>query len=257
MSIKIGAQLYTVRSSCQTLEDFAQTLSRVAEMGYTSVQVSGSCSFEAQWLKEQLDKNGLTCDLTHVDYNRIINDTDRLVEEHKIFGCQYIGIGAMPGDYRGDEGKILAFCDAVQGAAKRMKELGCTLMYHNHAFEYEGIANGRNYMEILSDSAAAKEMGFTLDTYWVQYGGADVISEINRLKGRIPCVHLKDMEILEDGTRRYCPVGGGIQEYEKYLPVLESAGTKFAFVEQDNCFGRDPFECLKESYDYLKSLGLR
>ncbi len=255
--IKIGAQLYTVRSACQTLEDFAQTLSRVADIGYTTVQVSGCCDFEPEWLKEQLDKNGLTCELTHVDLDRITNDTDRLVAEHNVFGCKHIGIGSMPGESRESGAKVMEFCDSVKAAAARMKELGSTLMYHNHAFEYENTDNGRNFMEILSDNLPAGEFGFTLDTYWVQYGGADVVSEIKRLSGRIPCVHFKDMEILADGTRRYCPVGSGIQEYEKYIPALEAAGTKYAFVEQDNCFGRDPFECLKSSYDYLKSIGLK
>ena len=38
-TMQIGAQLYTVRESCQTLESFAQTLERIAEIGYKTVQV--------------------------------------------------------------------------------------------------------------------------------------------------------------------------------------------------------------------------
>jgi hypothetical protein len=36
MASKIAAQLYTVRAACQTPEDFADTVKRVAEMGYES-----------------------------------------------------------------------------------------------------------------------------------------------------------------------------------------------------------------------------
>ena len=32
---------------------------------------------------------------------------------------------------------------------------------------------------------------------------------------------------------------------------------KYIFVEQDNCFGEYPFECLKKSYQYLTSIGLK
>ena len=39
-TMQIGAQMYTVRESCQTLEGFAQTLERIAEIGYRTVQVS-------------------------------------------------------------------------------------------------------------------------------------------------------------------------------------------------------------------------
>ena len=36
-------------------------------------------------------ENGLKIVLTHSDWNRILNDTDRLIEEHDILGCDHIG----------------------------------------------------------------------------------------------------------------------------------------------------------------------
>ena len=41
--MKIGAQFYTVRNQCQTLDDFALTLRKVADIGYKTVQISGTC----------------------------------------------------------------------------------------------------------------------------------------------------------------------------------------------------------------------
>jgi len=64
------------------------------------------------------------------------------------------------------------------------------------------------------------------------------------------------MEILEDGTKRFTWVGNGILDFEAIAAALENTGTEYAFIEQDNCFGADPFECLKNSYNYLKSIGL-
>lgn len=55
MHMRIGAQMYTVRDSCQTLEGFAESLRRIADIGYRIVQVSGTCPFEGAWLKQQLD----------------------------------------------------------------------------------------------------------------------------------------------------------------------------------------------------------
>ena len=37
--MKIGAQLYTVRDFCKTLDGFSETLKKVADIGYTTVQV--------------------------------------------------------------------------------------------------------------------------------------------------------------------------------------------------------------------------
>ena len=59
--MEIGAQLYTVREYCKTLKDFEDTLKRIADIGYTNVQVSGSCAFAPEWLNEKLKENGLRC----------------------------------------------------------------------------------------------------------------------------------------------------------------------------------------------------
>ena len=40
--MKIGAQLFTVRMFTQTVDDFRETIRRVAEMGYRYVQISGA-----------------------------------------------------------------------------------------------------------------------------------------------------------------------------------------------------------------------
>jgi len=255
--MKIGAQLYTVRDYCQNLDDFAATLEKVAKIGYTAVQISGCCEYEPQWLKAQLEKNGLTCHLTHIEMEDIIRDPDQLVADHNVYGCKHIGIGYMPPEFRGDVAKVEDFCSRFDAASQRIRELGSKLMYHNHGFEYDDRGDGKNYMEMIADRFPATDLGFTLDTYWVEFANYDVVSEIKRLSGRLPCVHLKDMEILPDGTKRYCPVGSGVLDFEKILPAFEAAGTQWAFVEQDECFGEDPFACLQKSYDYLTSLGYR
>jgi two-component system chemotaxis response regulator CheV len=48
-----------------------------------------------------------------------------------------------------------------------------------------------------------------------------------------------------------------ILDFEKIVEAFLKAGTEFGYVEQDNCNGEDPFLCLKKSYDYLTSLGLK
>ncbi|MBQ4354848.1 MAG: sugar phosphate isomerase/epimerase [Clostridia bacterium] len=251
----IGAQLFTLRDYCKTLEDFSETLKKVADIGYTTVQVSGTCAYEAQWLRDQLKAAGLTCGITHYNYNRIINETEAVIEEHKTFGCRYIGVGSMPGGAAGYD----KFRTEAQIPAQKIHDAGLQFMYHNHAFEYENKReDGRPVMHHISDDFTAEQLGFTLDTYWVKAGGYDVIEEIKRLSGRLPVVHFKDMFINEAGEKKMSWVGGGNQlDFAKIIPAFEAAGTQFAYIEQDNCNGENPFDCLKKSYDYLTSLGLK
>ena len=130
-------------------------------------------------------------------------------------------------------------------------------MYHNHDIEYLTKIDGVPLMEILANHFSPDELGFTLDVYWVAAAGADIAGEIERLSGRIPCVHLKDMKHPEEGKRRYTWCGDGIIDFVKIRPALERAGTKYAFVEQDSTYPDepDPFVCLEKSLRYLTSVG--
>ena len=81
--MKIGAQMYTVREFCKDLDGFAETLAKLADLGFKFVQVSGTCAYEGEWLNEQLKKNGLECVITHNPYNEIMENTQATEEEHK------------------------------------------------------------------------------------------------------------------------------------------------------------------------------
>ena len=105
------------------------------------------------------------------------------------------------------------------------------------------------------ESFASEELGFTLDTYWVQAAGGDVVEWIDALKGRLPCVHLKDMA-MEKGGQVMAPVMEGNMNFPRILRHLEKAGTKYILVEQDTC-QESPFVCLEKSYRNVSSLGYK
>jgi sugar phosphate isomerase/epimerase len=135
-----------------------------------------------------------------------------------------------------------------------MKDAGMLFMYHNHNFEFEK-SDGKYYMERLMEEFTPAELGFTLDTYWLQAAGTDVCQWIERLKDRIPCVHLKDMAILRHEAVM-APVMEGNMNFTKILETLKNTNCEYLLVEQDVC-QESPFECLKKSYQNLAALGYR
>ena len=252
--MEIGVQFYTLRDKAQNLNDFSESLARVADIGYKTVQISGVCEFEPEWLKSELDKNGLKCVLTHWGYDEIKNEPLKAIEAHKIFGCNYIGLGSMPGGVK--EENLENFVNDYKNSANILKENGFKLFYHNHHWEFSRCKDGELIFDKILKSFSPDELGITFDTYWAQYGGACPSLWLKKLRGRIECIHLKDMEIVGD-EQRMAPVGYGNINFEKVVSSAEYAGAKYLLVEQDNCYGKDPFECLKMSYEYLKSIGLK
>jgi len=245
--MKIGAQLYTVRDKCKTIEGLYNTLEEVKKIGYNYVQLSGVCAYDPEDMRKKLDSLGLKCTLTHTDVNRMVNETEAVVNEHRIFGCKNIGIGGMPAEYRGSSDGAARFAEKYLPAALKMREMGATMMYHNHHFEFKKY-DGKCVLKDIAERFPADALGFTLDTYWVQAGGGDCLEWLDILKGRIECIHLKDMVYGETGAV-YAPIYEGNMNFDKIIPFAAECGAKYAFVEQDDTFGLDTLEALKISFD--------
>ncbi len=250
--MKLGAQFYTVREYCKDLDFFALCLKKVADIGYTTVQISGTCDFEPQWLKEQLDANGLECVVTHTAEKKLLEQTQQVCDDHKIFGCKNIGLGYFNFQEGPLEETYPSFLEQYKPVAKTIKENGLYFMYHNHDGEFRRY-EGQMLIERMAQDFAPDELGFVLDTYWVQKGGANPAEYIRKLAGRLPCIHLKDYAY----GAKMAVIGEGNINFDAVISAAEDAGTEYLLVEQDNCNGENPFKCLKRSYDNLRAMGLK
>jgi len=255
MGMVLGAQMYNVRQFAQTERDLDISLKKVADIGYKTVQISGVGNIPAERIRALCDKYGLKIVLTHMNADRVIDDTEAVIRENEVMGCKYIGIGMMPERYR-CEAWLDQFVADYLPAAKKIAAAGKLFMYHNHEFEFAKI-NGKRVMDFLMEKFLPSEMGFTIDTYWVQAGGADIYEWIGKLKGRLPCVHLKDMDVLADRSVVMAPVMEGNLNFPKILEALKAdGGVEYMLIEQDYC-QESPFVCLDKSFKNLSSLGYK
>ena len=246
--MEIGAQFYTLRDHCKDLNSLEESLKKVAAIGYKTVQLSGVCAYEPAWIKEKLEENGLRCVLTHTPCDRMITDTAAVCAEHAVFGCEHIGIGYYDIAKEGMDGFVAKF--APVGEA--MHKLGHRLMYHNHHMEFAKLGE-TTIMQQLIDRFTPEQLGVTMDTFWVQAGGGDPAQWLRKLEGRTPCIHFKDMTY----DRKMMPIGEGNLNWDAIFAAAEDTGVRFALVEQDDCNGEDPFDCLARSYAFLKANGLQ
>lgn len=246
----IGAQFYTLRNFCKTLDDFSETLKKVADIGYTSVQISGTCAYEPEWLRDQLKANGLKCAVTHIPGDKLKADPVKVAHDHDIFDCDYVGLGYY--NFAAEDATTEKFTEEYLPVAKAIHSAGKYFMYHNHDAEFKW-ENGKTILANLAEKFSPELMGFTLDTFWVQAGGGDPAAWIDELSGRVPCIHLKDYSY----GRKMAVIGEGNINFDRVFKSAEKAGTKYMLVEQDECYGEDPFDCLARSYKYLSSLGFK
>lgn len=257
--IRLAAQLYTLRDQMKTPEDIREGLRRVSKMGYTSVQVSGIGAIEPTELRKICDENGLSVCATHTPLGSILGETEQVAVKHKIMGCPLVGIGGG-GDLVFNDHPALAnyrkLAELLNEAGEKLRPYGLRFAYHNHNAEFQKLENGGIGLDTLMENTDPSLVGFILDTYWVQAGGASPVEYIRRLAGRIEVIHYKDMAVDNRRNIQIAEVGGGNINWRDITKACEETGVKVAAIEQDTC-PRDPFDCLRASYDYLhKTLGL-
>ena len=249
--MKLGAQFYSIRDKNQTPEGIYESFKTMKEIGYSITQMSAIGPIEPERLRDISLEFSLPITCTHTNPQFVLEETDRIIKEHKIYGCPVIGLGSMPEIYRGSIEGTRKFISDFSVPAKKIREAGLKLAYHNHAFEFEDFG-GVNSFDLLIEEFP--ELDFILDTYWVKYGGYDYLSYIKSLgKARINNVHFKDMATESRGA--ICPCGRGVIDFAPVVALCNELKIDNALVEQDNApDSGDSYGQMRISYENLKSL---
>lgn len=255
MFSKLGLQMYTVRKYMEDNSAMDKTFERMAALGYTEAQTAGKESAEYA----RLAKNyGIDIIGTHFGYDNIINDIEGTIKLHETLGTTNVGIGAMPSAAMHDEENFFKFVDEFNKAAEIYARYGFKLTYHNHSFEFVRMSSGKSRMDYMYENFDKNNVSFVLDTCWVAHAGGDVGHWIEKLKGRIDILHLKDLKIVYteetgwDTKQTYCEVGNGNLYWDRILKIANDAGIKHFVVEQDgDWLDGDPFKSIEFSKKYL------
>ena len=254
---RIGAQLYSVRTLCQDIGGFKETMRRIAAIGYKGVQVSGVGPFEPRVVRDVCDDNGLEIVCTHVSFDEITKDTEASVQKHKILGCSYPGLGSMPCCYYDDGvNSLREFIAEFNKAGSIYTKYGMRLLYHNHAHEFQRFTvDGRlvTAIEIMMEEITS-DVQFLLDLFWVQVGGGDPVKFLYGRSADI--IHFKDLLGGKDNTSVIATVGKGNLDWDGIIEACRRTQVKWAMIEQDNAVDEDdPVGCLAYAFDFLMEKG--
>jgi sugar phosphate isomerase/epimerase len=253
--MKIAAQLYNAREYTRTPQDIEATLRRTKSIGYDVIQISGFGPCDPDLIAAWTREIGLEVCVTHTPWPRLADPAElkKVIAEHKKMACPIIGLGSRPGDvfpnsYEG----WTRFIKKANEITRQIKGEGLEFSYHNHDFEFEKW-DGVTAMDRLIEETPG--MLITLDTFWVQAGGANPLKYIKKLEGRIKVVHFKDFRIV-NRTRQFAEIGEGNLDWDEIIPLCKATGIPCAAIEQDADFLADPFESFAMSRKFLLGKGI-
>lgn len=270
MALPIAVQVYSVRDDAKA--DLYGTLKRIKEIGYDGVEFAGLYGNAPADVKKMCEEIGLVPISAHVPFGDMLKEPVEVLSQYKEIGCKYVAIPHVGAEYRPGIGDWDAVIESAKTIGKVAKDLGMTLLYHNHEFEFATIG-GKYGLDVLYESVPADLLQTELDTCWVNIGGEDPADYVRKYAGRCPVVHLKDFfgERSEDmyeligvertapkrpGNFEFRPVGYGMQDIPAITKAAEESGAFWLVVEQDRpSQGRTQMEAIACSREYLKSIG--
>lgn len=137
---QLGAQMYTVREYTKNTKDLLETFEKLKGIGYEAVQVSAiGADIPAEAVAQGLKENGLICAATHIGFDECLKNLDAVIAKHKAWGCDYVGVGSMPGEYRADAAGFARFAKEASGVADALAKEGLKFVYHNHNLDRKSV----------------------------------------------------------------------------------------------------------------------
>ncbi len=251
---QIAAQLYTVRDLLKTQAGTIETLTRLRDIGYPAVQISGFSYdvMQEEAIRDLCAKLGLVICATHEGSNEILEHPEAVVARLDKLGCRYTAYPYPVDIDLTSEEHIARLIRRLDAAGRVLAASGKVLCYHNHHQEFRKL-NGRILLDRIYTETDPALLQGEIDTYWVQFGGGNPESWVRRLKGRSPLIHLKDYVVNSNNVVMFTEVGNGVLDFAAIISAADEAGCEWFIVEQDTCPG-DPVDALAISFRYLSGL---
>lgn len=275
----IGVQMMMLRGKIGEI-GITETLKKVKEIGFSTLELSQipMTPENVEEIKQCLSDLDMKICATsasiksmmpNVPMENLRDNFEKIVADTKALDCKYIRVGMISFDCLGSEEKIREFARELNEFGKRLKEEGLELYYHNHHVEFAKY-NGKYIMDIMAEESNPEYLGFELDVHWLQRGGVNPLEWIKKLEGRTRILHIKDYRIsqtldLSGGMQeimrslgemvQFAEIGEGNLDIKAIVDLAGETGVNHIFIEQDDTYGKCPFESLEISARNLRKLG--
>lgn len=258
MKKQIALQMYTLRDGMTTPEDFENTLARVADMGYTHVQITPPAFHTGPSMAERLQAHGLQADSAICPVYAIPERMEDILKATEALHTDVLRTDSICEADRGSAEGYHRFAAHLEACGKLLCANGLTFMYHFHSFEFVRFADGTRGIDILLKETDPQHVFFQPDVFWLTAAGCEASTALRMFAGRVRYMHLKDYVILpgaeklEETHRASAPVGSGNLNWDAIFRTAEELGIT-NYVVEDDMGALDPFASAAESVRFLKN----
>lgn len=259
-TIPVGVQLFSVRDEAK--KDLAGTLKRVADMGYTGIELlQAFCEDvgDPDRMQAMLDDAGLACYGCHLLLPAFdAGNFERTASFFSALKAKHLTIPWIPLEKRNSRSALLELAETFHELAGKLAPYGLDLGYHNHLDEFLPLEEGSSetpWTFLFDHCCPEVMMQLDLGNALGSNADPDLPGIVRRYPGRSKVVHLKPYKMNADPDDPRAgfqfPIGQDSVPWNDVFAACETVGgTEWYVVEHGNGFDGIA-ECLKA----LKKMG--
>lgn len=265
---KIGVQMYSMNSMLggrggtppATVDS---VLAGLHNIGYKNAELAGLMGQTQVVLRPMMEKNQIKVIGNHGNLTN-----DQAVWAQTIADAQTLGQSPMigsagygPPGLNGSLENVLATAANLNKLGNAAAAKGYALYMHNHSaeiatrFDYDIKKNGKpesvSALEIVAANTDPRYVSFEIDVHWAldayKLNQDDMIAFLNRMKGRIIALHIKDT--APDG--KITDVGKGIIDWPRVYAAV-GPDVKYYIWEYDGA--PEPMKNAEIAYKYMRCI---
>lgn len=265
--IPLGIQLWTVKD--EIAKDLEGTMRKLYEIGFREIEFAGFYGRTAAEIGALMKGIGFTLVSMHAGADDIAAKGELIIADAKTLGLKYIICSSPMSDAAKaklewakkmdalDPGDWKMNAELFDKFGKTVKAAGLQFGYHNHHVEFKKFGD-KTAFDTLFESTDPDLVKIELDVGWAVAARQDPVAILNKYKGRVVALHVKDIGKLADDPHlaTTVAVGEGTIDWKKVIGTAKSYGTKAFFYEQEEPYTRPVLESAKMSADYLSKLSV-
>ena len=250
-----GVVSFTFRNDFS--KDVAGTLDYIKEMGIRNIEFSNLFGKTAVEMRALLDARGMVCTSYGVYYDALTNKTDKVIEDAKTLGAEFVRVGMIPHKGEFTVQQADAAIQDFNRVGKILKENGIQFAYHNHGYEFTPYLQSTLY-DYLIQNTNPDYVSFELDILWVHQFGQDPLAYLKKYRSRFKLMHVKDLKRgvpvgldVKTSSENDVPLGSGQINVQAILKQARKSPIKYYYLEDENSNSRAQVPL---SLAYVKSL---
>lgn len=214
---------------------------RLAELGYDGVEVVVGAVVNTERLAGLLADHGLAARSGHFALGPLEGDSAAAISTARALGIRTVVVPFLdPADRPGDAAGWRALGGRLARVAERLSRGGLALAWHNHDFELASLEDGTRPLDHLVN--LGRGVLWEADLAWIVRAGADPLRWLERHRGAVRLVHVKDLAPV--GTTAeggWADPGHGTMDWPALWSAALAAGAEAMIAEHDEPSSFDRF----------------